>query len=104
MTRARTQRDFADAGLPSHVGSDVSFKANVLLVAVASPHLLSLGAGYAGVAAQIDSSVGSGLYTAHACRLGGTDGALFAYFPFRCAPQGSNPRRGGQPRAAAAHQ
>ena len=94
---------FADAELLSHGGGGASFKAEVPLDTVVSPYLLSLGAGYAGVAAQVDSFVESGLYTARVCRLGGTDGALFAHFPCRCAPQGSIPAP-QRPRAAAAHQ
>ena len=75
--------EFTDAELLSRAGSDVSFKAEAPLVAVVSSHLLSLGTGYVGVAAQVGSFVGSGLYIAHACHLGGVDRALFAYFSCR---------------------
>ena len=86
--------EFADAELMSHGTGGVSFKAEVPLAAVVSSHLLSLGAGCAGDAAQVDLFVGPGLYTAHDSRLGGADGALFAYFPCRCVPQGATQRRG----------
>ena len=94
--------DFADAELLSRRGGIVSFKAKVPLVAVLSPHLFSLSAGYAGVVARVGSFAESGLYTAHACRLGGANGAPRALsVSVRPAVADPAPRRPG---VSAAHQ
>ena len=94
---------FADAELLLHGRCGISFKAEMSLVTAISPHLLSLGAGYADDTAQVDSFVESGIYAAHTCRLGGASSALLAYFSVSVCSASVDlaPRRPG---VAAAHQ
>ena len=97
--------DYPGQKLFSHLRDAVQFKAELPLVLVLFPHLTSLPAGFARVDKDIVRFVDIGWYSAR---------SVISFFPIRCVPQGSTPRKyepdrprrtsnGGAPRTRLEH-